>query len=149
MFTINLDMDNVVVDLFEKEDWLIKLRAEDVSPYVEAKPCVNLSQLARLLNQVQRMGYKIAIISWTSKDSSLEYHKAVQKAKEEWLAKHLKSVNFDFIHIVEYGVPKESFCNSPDDILIDDTPENRLSWTGIAYPETAIFDVLKRLARGE
>lgn len=147
-FCVNLDMDGVIAGLYDIPDWLEKLKAEDASPYLEAKPLINLSLLARYLNKIQKMGFEIAIISWTSKNSSDEYHKAVQMAKLEWLAEHLPSVAFNRVSIVPYGTPKSTFCYHAGDILIDDEERNRACWNGASYPETAIFDVLKELVRG-
>ena len=64
---IFFDMDGTIANLYAVENWLDFLRAEEVTPYKEAMPMVNMSQLARLLNRLQAEGYKIGIISWTSK----------------------------------------------------------------------------------
>ena len=68
--------------------------------YKEAKPLVNLSSLARVLNRLQRNGYEIAVISWLAKNSNAEYDEMVTKAKMEWLENHLPSVKWDKISIV-------------------------------------------------
>lgn len=143
------DMDGTIADLYNVENWLPKLRAYDPSPYAEAKVMWNMSLLARYLNKLQKLGYWIGIISWTSKDSTKEYDKAVADAKRRWLAEHLSSVEFDFILITAYGVPKESWMNTRDDILFDDNEEIRNKWNGEAYEPTEIFSVLSSLIKGE
>lgn len=142
---INLDCDGTFIDLYGVENWLDYLLNENTTPYEVAKPLINLSLLARYLNKFQKMGNEIAVISWCSKNASAEYDKAVAEAKKAWLAKHLPSVVWDEIIIIPYGTPKENYCHSADDILFDDEAKNRNNWTGKAFAETAIFEVLKEL----
>lgn len=143
--TINFDMDGTIANLYGVENWLEMLIAEDTTPYAVAKPMVNFSSLARLLNKVQRKGNKIAVISWTSKNGSAEYNKAVAETKKAWLAKHLPSVKWDAINVVEYGYNKANFAESVNDILFDDEEPNRKAWTGKAYNVNNILEVLKTL----
>ena len=145
MCRINFDMDGTIANLYGVENWLEMLMAEDETPYVIAKPLVNLSLLARYLNRLQREGHEIAIISWLSKNSTEEYDNKVINAKKRWLANHLKSVQFDEIIIIPYGTPKENYAFADDDILFDDETPNRKNWTGKAFDETEIFNVLKSL----
>lgn len=139
---IYLDMDGTFVDLYGVEDWLPDLRAERVRPYVEARPLVNMSGLTRALNRLHRAGWSINIISWTSRGGSPAYNEAVATAKREWLARHMPSVKFDEIHIIEYGTPKSS-CG--DGILFDDEERNRDEWPGAAYDAKFMMNVLKAL----
>lgn len=118
------------------------LRAYDPKPYAEAKPLVNLNSLARILNRLQRQGFRIGIISWLSKTSTSEYDAKVTAAKEKWLAKHLSSVDFDEIHIIPYGVPKQNFATA-NDILFDDEAKNRENWIGKAFDVDSIIEILK------
>lgn len=143
--TINFDMDGTIANLYGVENWLEMLIAEDTTPYAVAKPMVNFSSLARLLNKVQRKGIKIAVISWTSKNGSAEYNKAVAETKKVWLAKHLPSVKWDAINVVEYGYNKANFAKSVNDILFDDEEPNRKAWTGKAYNVNNILEILKTL----
>ena len=145
MRTIWWDMDGTIANLYAVENWLLKLRAEDPTPYVEAEVMWNMSQLARLMNNVQKLGYKLGIISWTSKGGSASYNKAVAEAKTSWLNKHLASVNFDHVTIVSYGTPKSLVMETEDDILFDDEEQNRDNWLGQAYEPEMIIKVLKAL----
>lgn len=142
---IYFDMDGTIANLYGVEDWLPKLRAYDPSPYTEALPLVRLSVLARMLNRLQRNGYTLGIISWVSKDPDPTYGEAVTIAKLEWLAKHLPSVEWNEIHIVAYGTPKQTLADYPDGILFDDEEKNREDWLGIAFDETDIIEILKGL----
>jgi len=146
MRTIWFDMDGTIADLYGVADWLPKLRAEDASPYTEAKPMLNLSLLARYLNKLQACGYRIGIISWTAMYSSGDYHQAVRAAKQIWLKEHLPSVNWDYVHITIYGWPKEAWMKATDDILFDDNETIRGEWYGEAYEPDQILSVLKGLA---
>jgi len=142
---INLDMDGTFVNLYGVNDWLSYLIAENVFPYVAAKPLINLSVFARLLNKLQKKGYEINIISWCSKNGTTQYNQAVIEAKKKWLRKHLPSVKFDNLYIVPYGTSKNLF-NSGMDILFDDEARNRDEWTGTAYTQDEIFEILRELA---
>lgn len=142
---IYFDMDGTIANLYGVENWLPKLRAEDESPYTEAKPLLRLSHLARLLNQLQLEGYIIGIVSWLSKNGTEEYNEKVARAKIEWLKTHLKSVNFDEIIIVPYGTPKENSVKFPKGILFDDEETNRKNWQGQAFDEKNIIEILKAL----
>lgn len=144
MKAIIFDMDGTIADLYGVNDWLSKLRSEDASPYIEAKPLVNLSRLARKLNTLQRTGYKIGVVSWGSKVSSPEYLEAVREAKKQWLASHLKSVSFDSIIVCPYGTPKSSVCPfyNEDAILFDDEEKNRSEWGENSFSEKEIFEIL-------
>ena len=143
--TIWFDMDGTIADLYGVEGWLDMLIAKDALPYEIAKPLIRLNALARVLNRLQKQGYKIGIISWLAKNSTAEYDKAVAEAKEKWLKNHLASVVFDEINIVEYGTPKENFAKSENDILFDDEKRNRDTWTGKAFDVDSIIEILKGL----
>ena len=140
--TIYFDMDGTIADLYSVPNWLPLLRAYDPKPYAEAKPLVNLNSLARILNRLQRQGFRIGIISWLSKASTPEYDAKVTAAKEKWLAKHLSSVDFDEIHIVPHGTPKQNFATA-NDILFDDEAKNRENWIGKAFDVDSIIEILK------
>lgn len=143
--TIWWDMDGTIANLYAVENWLPKLRAEDPTPYTEAEVLWNMSQLARLMNSVQKLGYKLGIISWTSKGGTESYNKAVAEAKKKWLGQHLASVKFDSICIVSYGTPKSLVMTDEDDILFDDEEPNRSAWLGHAYEPEMMMQVLKHL----
>ena len=143
--TINFDMDGTIADLYGVENWLAMLTAEDPTPYEDALPLLRLSALARRLNNLQRNGYHIAIISWLSKTGSAEYNERVTEAKKQWLAQHMPSVNWDRIIIVPYGTRKQNFCENPLDILFDDEAKNRDNWTGRAYGVENILKILREI----
>ena len=138
-----LDLDGTLANLYAVENWLDYLHAEDTHPYVVAAPMLNLSLLARQLNRAQRAGWKLGIISWTSKGGSELYNTAVELAKRGWLAKHLPSVEWDEIKIVRYGTNKRKACGGG--LLFDDEEPNRLTWGEGAYHPAHILEVLKKL----
>lgn len=142
MKEIWLDMDGTIADLYGVENWLSMLIAEDTTPYEVARPLLRMATLARVLNGLRRKGYTINIISWTSKGGSIEYNQAVAAAKKAWLRKHLASVEFDRVDIVDYGTPKSE---GREGILFDDEERNRAEWNGMAYNVTDILEVLKAL----
>lgn len=141
--TIFFDMDGTIADLYGVENWLDYLIASDALPYEIAKPLIRLNALARILNRLQKQGYKVGVISWLAKNSNTAYDEKVTKTKKEWLKKHLASVNFDEIHIVKYGTPKQTFAKTENDILFDDEEKNRNDWTGKAFDVNEIIEILK------
>ena len=145
MKTIWFDMDGTLNKFYDVPNWLPKIRAFDASPYAEAAVMHNMSLLARYLNKLQRLGYRIGIISWLSRTSNMEYDKEVTSVKYEWLRTHLNSVTFDYIHITAYGVPKEFWMTTQEDILFDDNEQIRNDWRGVAYTPDKILSVLKDL----
>ena len=142
MKIINLDCDGTWIDLYGVDNWLTDLINEQTRPYEEAKPLVNLSLLARILNKLQHQGYEINIISWTSKNSTIQYHEAVKEAKIKWLKKHIPSVKWNHLYIVPYGTPKQTLSSG---YLFDDEEKNRLNWGEGAMPETNLINNLKNL----
>lgn len=143
--TLFFDMDGTIADFYGVENWLTCLHNQDPYPYKNAKPLIYLSSLARQLNNCQKEGIRIGIISWLAKCSTPEFDLAVTAAKLEWLKKHLPSVHWDEINIIPYGTPKANYCYSVNDILFDDEINNRNSWSGRAYDETMIFEILRGL----
>lgn len=142
--TIWFDMDGTLADLYGVNGWLEMLRAYNPKPYAVAKPLVNMSAFARLLNNRQRRGYKIAIVSALAKGSTPAYDTAVMNAKLEWLKKHLPSVKFDKICFVPYTAKKND-VNAGNDILFDDEVRHLEAWTGTAVNATEMFQTLKAL----
>lgn len=142
---IFFDMDGTIANLYGVNGWLEYIISEDATPYAEAEVMLNMNSLARILNNLQRKGYKIGIISWLAKNGSENYNTLVTEAKKNWLSKHLASVKWDKVEIVSYGYAKQNFAESADDILFDDEKPNRDNWTGKAYGVENILEVLKNL----
>ena len=143
--TIWFDLDGTLNRFYEVENWLPMLLAEDTTPYKIARPLGNMRTLARKLNKLHSKGYTIGVISWGSKTSSKAYLEAVREAKEKWLDRHLHSVKWDVIHIVEYGTPKETFKLGAEDILFDDEEKNRENWGEYSFDPSQIMEILSAL----
>ena len=139
------DMDGTIADLYGVENWLEMLIAHDETPYAIAKPIVNLSVLARLMNKVQRKGFEICIVSALAKDSTAEYDERVRNAKIKWLANHLKSVHFDENRFVPYWYTKND-VNTGADVLFDDEERHLEKWTGTAVHASKMIETLKAIA---
>ena len=139
---INFDMDGTIANLYGVDGWLEDIINENTRPYEIASPLVNLQVLARLLNRLQRNGWEINIISWLAKGKSESYNARVAQAKLDWLKRHLASVHFDNINIVNYGTPKSTCGNG---ILFDDEEPNRKEWKGTAHDVNNILEILKNL----
>ena len=142
---IYFDMDGTIANFYGVDGWLSCLESCDPRPYAQAAPLLRLSALAKVLNRLQKNGYKIGIVSWLAKNSNEEFDRKVTATKIHWLKVHLKSVQFDEIHIVKYGTPKEEVVDFPNGILFDDEMPNRKNWKGKAYDECQIMEVLKNI----
>lgn len=142
---IYFDMDGTIADLYNVKGWLDLLRAENATPYKNAKPMLNMSTLARTLNRLTADGWTINVVTWTSKDSSTTYHEEVKIEKINWLKKHLKSVKFSEIVVETYGKNKSEIVKNPDGILFDDEENNRKNWKGESFDEKNILENLKSL----
>lgn len=139
MKKIWFDMDGTIADLYGVENWLADLMEEKTRPYATAKPLINMQRLARRLNNLQKKGYEIGVITWLCKNGTPNYNEAVAKVKKEWLKKHLTTVKWNTVYIVEYGTPKHELCKG---ILFDDELPNREKWGEGAYEPKKIFEIL-------
>lgn len=147
---IYFDMDGTIADLYGCDDWLRDLMDGYTRPYREAKPLVNMRKLGREIKRLQKAGYHVGVVSWLAKSGNEAYRKKVTKAKTDWLARHIGSVEWDEIKIVPYGVPKASVVDFPSGILFDDEKPNRLAWMGatsdgMAFNEQNLLKVLAAL----
>ena len=137
------DMDGTIANLYGVENWLIYLQTEKTKPYREAKPLLDMRKLGKELNRLQKIGYTVGIITWLAKNATENYDKKVAQTKKNWLKTHIGGVKFDEIKIVKYGTPKENLGKG---ILFDDEENNRKNWTGKAYDEKNIIEILKTIA---
>ena len=149
--TIYFDMDGTIADFYGVSGWLTDLENSNVRPYAIAKPLIKMNLLARLLNLLQKKGYKIGVVSWLSKTGTFEYNEQVIATKIKWLNTHLKSVTFNEVKIVPYGTPKSTVVNNCG-ILFDDEDKNRIEWEkanvyNTAYDVNNIIEILKALTK--
>lgn len=120
------DMDGTIADLYNVENWLEKLRAEDASPYRDAKPMYDMDTLGVILDIFRGLGYRIMVVSWGSMNATREYNREVKRAKLDWLNYH--GFPYDEVHVIKYGTPKQNFIKDDVSILIDDNDEVRASF---------------------
>lgn len=145
MKEIFFDMDGTIANLYGVNNWLDYLTKEKTKPYREAKPLLSMRKFEKEIKRLSAHKYTINILSWTSKNGSKEYNKRIVETKKKWLKRHCGSINFDNIIIIPYGTPKENYCKYSDSILFDDEMQNRENWTGIAYNEKDILNILSSL----
>lgn len=122
MMNFIFDMDGTIADLYHVENWLSKLRASDPSPYAEARPMWDMDKLGAILEALQALGHTVTVVSWLSKESTLEYNRATRAAKRAWLKE--QNFPFDEIHLVKYGTPKSKYSKSGAiNIFFDDSED--------------------------
>ena len=148
MRMIYFDMDGTIADLYAVENWLPRLRDEDATPYLEARPMCNMITLSELLIEAKAQGYGIGIITWLSKDATKAYKKAIKQAKKQWLNNYL-GVKLDEAHFVQYGTRKDYVAKDKKGIIFDDDKRVRMWWKGEAYNpiEQNIIEVLQGIVK--
>ena len=140
--TIWFDMDGTIANFYGVPGWLAYQQESDPTPYALAQPLVDMTELAMKLNALQKAGYRVGVISWLSKTGTPAYDRVVTETKKAWLAQYLPTVEWDEVHIVRYGTPKQMFAHTVQDVLFDDELPNRQNWTGKAYNVDQILKVL-------
>ena len=145
--TLVFDMDGTIADLYAVTDWLENIIAENVRPYAIAEPMYNMNKLVNVINRLKENGWRVAIVSWTSKHGSKEYNKAVRKVKKEWLDRY--NFPYDELHVIKYGTPK-SYCMKRTggfQILFDDEEPNRKAWRNgsTVNANEDIYKILKNM----
>ena len=142
------DMDGTIADLYGVENWLQKLNEHNPSPYAEARPMWDMSELADILTRLKPLGYRVVITSWLSMTSTVAYAEIVRTAKINWLKEN--AFPYDELHIVKYGTTKANCTRHHDceQILFDDSAKVRNGWTlgaTVNPTETNIIEYLKGL----
>ena len=145
--TLVFDMDGTIADLYAVTGWLENITAENVRPYAIAEPMYNMNKLVNVINRLKENGWRVAIVSWTSKHGSKEYNKAVRKVKKEWLDRY--NFPYDELHVIKYGTPK-SYCMKKTggfQILFDDEESNRKAWRNgsTVNANENIYKILKNM----
>ena len=124
------DMDGTLADLYSVDNWLDKLHKEDATPYIEARPLVDVESLMATLKILKAEGYVLAIVSWLAAGSSKQYDKDVRAAKRDWLERYFPGV-FDEIHLVKYGTTKrQTVRRHAEAVLVDDNAKVRKGFRG-------------------
>ena len=147
--TIYFDMDGTIADFYGVNGWLKYLEKSQTKPYRTARPIFASykTDFFALNEKLQKKGYKIGVISWSSKCGTADFHNRIRKAKLGWLAK-----NFPFaeeIHIIPYGTDKKSVALDKDGYLVDDEDKNLENWGKNAIPAWEMVNYLEKLANGK
>ena len=126
---IYFDMDGTIADLYNVENWLVYLEDEKTLPYRKAKSLTDMRRLGKVINELQKEGHTVGIISWLCKHGSDEYNTRVVTAKQRWLERHLGAVTFNEMYIIPYGTPKHTITKIDNScIIFDDNKKVRRDW---------------------
>lgn len=127
--TVWFDMDGTIADLYGVKEWLSYLKNENTLPYEICELKYEKVSLIKSLVTLKQKGYNLGVISWTSKNGSIEYNQAVKNAKIEWLKRNELYNLLDEILITCYGENKSHTCEKYGrGILIDDETQNLKTW---------------------
>ena len=145
---IYFDMDGTIADLYGVADWEHKLRNEDVTPYIEAKPMYDMDTFNDVLRQLADAGIHLGVVSHNAIGASKGYAKAVRDAKLAWCEKYCPLLTNEF-HVVKYGTPKHWPQRLKfETVLVDDNAAVRERYRGETIDATkdiisALLDILK------
>lgn len=144
---ICFDMDGTIADLYSVPNWRKKIREENPTPYLDAKPMWDMEKLNTVLLKLISKGWEIRVITWLAKDSSESYKQLTRIAKEEWLEKY----NFpaDQCHMIQYGTTKADCIRKikTPAILVDDNSKVRKGWTLGRTIDPASCDLIAELEK--
>lgn len=148
---IVFDMDGVTVGLYQVDGWLEYLENENVYPYVNAQPLVDMQELRKILLGLKAIGYTIAVTSWLAKNATTYYDNQVRIAKKNWLDKF--DFPYDELHFLKYGTTKANATRyrAEYQILIDDNEQIRNGWdlgATIDGSQNFIEELRKILSKG-
>lgn len=145
MNSIILDMDGTIADLYSVNDWLKWLKHEDVKPYRDCEPIIDMSELASVITLAQAHGIACKVVSWGARGSSLDYLKNVAKAKREWLKRYLPC-ELDAVHVTRYGTNKNRYAKKGS-VLVDDNAMILSAWDKGQIIDAKQKDWLKMLKK--
>lgn len=128
--TVWFDMDGTIADLYGVKEWLSYLKNENTLPYEICDLKYEKAPLIKSLVTLKQKGYNLGVISWTSKNGSIEYNQAVKNVKIEWLKRNGLYNLLDEILITCYGENKSHTCEKYGrGILVDDEKQNLITWS--------------------
>ena len=115
-------------DFYGVTNWLDYLQEKNPTPYIVAKPLVDMGTLNALLNVLKSMGWRVVVTSWLACGSTKEFDSEVRNAKLDWLEKY--NFPFDEVHLVKYGTTKANCTRKLGgyQILVDDNEKVRNGW---------------------
>jgi hypothetical protein len=150
---ICFDMDGTIAGLYNVRDWCIKINTSDPSPYEEAPPMWDMTQLTPILEQLMEQNIEIRIITWLAKTGSKSYNEQVRRVKKEWLIR--QNFPYDHFHALKYGTTKADSVRkylkeNETAWLVDDNKVVRAGWHLGKTIDPAyynIIEILKTLIR--
>ena len=122
---ILFDLDGTVADLYGRDDWLEKLRAE-VPIYEELEPLVDMVELTTIAEKLIENGVEFGVVTWLSMGASENYEFITAMEKFRWCQKYMPYIS-EF-EAQPYGTPKQTNYHHCKCILIDDNAEVRQSF---------------------
>lgn len=122
---ILFDLDGTVADLYGRNDWLEKLRAE-VPIYEELEPLIDMVELTAIAERLAEKGVEFGVVTWLSMGASVDYEFVTAMEKFRWCQKYMPYIS-EF-EAQPYGTPKQTNYHHCKCILIDDNAEVRQSF---------------------
>lgn len=126
--TIYFDMDGTIANLYEANNWLERLLAEEEGLFLNLEIMHDKEKLTEIINDLIELGFGVEVITWTPKDVTEEYVKVVEVEKKKWIERHFPMIKK--ITCLRYGTPKQKALKTREhrQILVDDNIEVNEMW---------------------
>lgn len=153
MIVINFDLDGTVYNLYGVNQWLERLRNEDVTVYTVGERLFD-EEFYIIVSALLSHGVMFNVITWGSMTATPQFDILTEQAKTQWVKEHLpfvKKVNYQ-----PYGTPKAKAVKNGKiiNILIDDSKKVLDEWTNgksrLGYQvteEKSVTDILRQILK--
>lgn len=138
--TIYFDMDGTIANLYETNNWLERLLAEEEGLFLNLEIMHDKEKLTEIINDLIKLGFGVEVITWTPKDVTEEYVKVVEVEKKKWMKRHFPMI--EKITCLRYGTPKQKALKTREhqQILVDDNIEVNELWNTPKRRKSIIAD---------
>lgn len=126
--TIYFDMDGTIANLYEANNWLERLLAEEKGLFANLETMHDKEELTEIMNDLINLGFGVEVITWTPKDVTRDYIKVVENEKREWIRQNFPMIKK--VTCLDYGTPKQNALRTreQEQILVDDNLEVNAKW---------------------
>lgn len=103
---IYFDLDGTVYDLYNIENWELKLRSENADVFNEGNFIGDYAKFIAVCAELIKKGVQFGVITWLPMQATEEYERECAEVKREWVKKFIPFVT-EFT-VQTYGIPKQN-----------------------------------------